>query len=52
MCDVDGDGKIDYLEFIQAATDHQALLNKENIKSVFEMFDMNHDGKLSIQELK
>ena len=28
MCDTDGDGKIDYLEFIQAAIDHTSLLNK------------------------
>jgi len=38
-CDLDGDGKIDYLEFIQAAIDHKALLNKENILSIFNMFD-------------
>jgi Ca2+-binding EF-hand superfamily protein len=31
MCDTDGDGKIDYIEFIQAAIDHRSLLNKQNI---------------------
>lgn len=31
MCDTNGDGKIDYLEFVQAAIDHKALLNKQNI---------------------
>lgn len=29
--DLDGDGRIDYNEFMQAAINHQALLNKENI---------------------
>jgi calcium-dependent protein kinase len=52
MCDTDGDGKIDYLEFIQAAIDHKALLNKENIKIIFDMFDDNKDGKISAEELK
>ena len=52
MCDTDGDGKIDYLEFIQAAINHKTILNKENVKMVFEMFDVNKDGKISVQELK
>ena len=29
--DLDNDGRIDYLEFIQAAIEHQSLLNKENL---------------------
>ena len=48
MCDLDGDGKIDYHEFIQAAIDHKALLNKENIQSIFNIFDQNGDGVISI----
>lgn len=39
MCDLDGDGKIDYLEFIQAAINHKALLNRQNIQIIFDMFD-------------
>ena len=38
-CDLDGDGKIDYIEFIQAAINHKALLNKQNIQIIFDMFD-------------
>jgi Ca2+-binding EF-hand superfamily protein len=37
--DLDGDGKIDYLEFIQGAINHKSLLNKENIKIIFDMID-------------
>lgn len=52
QCDLDGDGKIDYLEFIQAAINHQALLNKDNIQSMFQLFDTNNDGSISMQELE
>ena len=51
-CDLDHDGKIDYGEFIQAAIDHQSILNKKNIESVFKIFDLDHDGRISISELK
>lgn len=52
MCDMDGDGKIDYNEFIQAAINHKSIMNKENIKNMFDVFDQNKDGKISMQELK
>jgi Ca2+-binding EF-hand superfamily protein len=51
-CDLDNDGKIDYLEFMQAAINHQALLNKENISAMFKLFDTNDDGLISMQELQ
>ena len=51
-CDLDGDGKIDYSEFIQSAIDHKHLLNKSNLEIAFEMFDLNHDGQISVDELK
>ena len=50
--DLDGDGRIDYAEFIQAAIDHKHLLNKQNLEIAFDMFDLNHDGQISIDELK
>ena len=50
--DLDGDGRIDYHEFMQAAINHQALLNKENIEQMFKLFDANNDGMISITELR
>lgn len=41
MCDIDGDGKIDFLEFIQGAINHKAILNKNNLEIIFNMFDAN-----------
>jgi len=49
---MDGDGKIDYIEFVQAAIDHKALLNKDNIKAIFNMLDSNGDGNIDLQELQ
>ena len=39
MCDIDGDGKIDYIEFIQATINHQSLINKLNVQIIFNVFD-------------
>ena len=50
--DLDGDGRIDYHEFMQAAINHQALINKENIEQMFKLFDANNDGMISITELR
>jgi len=49
---MDGDGLIDYLEFVQAAIDHRAMLNSNNIKAIFRMLDSNGDGNIDMQELK
>jgi Ca2+-binding EF-hand superfamily protein len=51
-CDMDGDGKIDYLEFVQAAIDHKALLNKDNIQAIFNLLDSNGDGEIDMKEFK
>lgn len=37
--DTDGDGKIDYTEFITAAYNREMLLSKENLDIAFKMFD-------------
>lgn len=51
-CDLDGDGRIDYLEFIQAAIDHHALLNEANLKSIFDIFDQDGSGTIDTNEMK
>ncbi len=37
--DKDGNGVIDYQEFITAAADKAALLNKKNLTAAFQMLD-------------
>lgn len=49
---MDKDGKVDYNEFIQATINHQANLNKKNIKEIFNIFDLDNDGKIDMKELK
>ena len=49
---MDGDRNIDFNEFLQGAVNHRALLSKENISHMFQLFDTNKDGYVSISELK
>ena len=50
--DTDGDGKIDYTEFITAAYNREMLLSQKNLQIAFEMFDQDGNGQLSMDELK
>lgn len=50
--DLDHDGLLDYNEFLQAAINHQAMLNKENIWEMFKMFDIDGDGYITQDELQ
>ena len=50
--DTDGDGRINYTEFITATFDREVLLSNKNLNTVFKIFDANGDGEISIDELK
>lgn len=49
--DTNNDGRVDYSEFLQAAIDHQALLNKGSLEAAFKLIDENGDGQISLTEL-
>lgn len=49
--DLDGDGKIDYEEFVNAAIDHRSLIREDNIKSIFNLFDFDGNGFITKEEL-
>jgi len=50
--DADGDGRIDYTEFITAAFNRELLLSAENLHSAFRIFDADGSGAISLDELK
>ena len=50
--DTDGNGFIDYNEFLKATLDEQELYSKHNLKVAFDIFDLDHSGKISSNELQ
>ena len=51
-CDLDGDGKINYHEFLTAASKYTKLASKQNIKKVFDVLDYNKDGFIDGDEFE
>lgn len=50
--DKNGDGIITWDEFVAAAIDKIALLNKQNIRAAFDVLDENGDGRITKEELR
>lgn len=50
--DKDGNGYVDYTEFITAAIDKVAFLNRENLKNAFQILDSDNSGMITVDELK
>ena len=50
--DKDGDGYIDYTEFITGAIDKATILNMDNLTAAFKTLDADSSGQISIDELK
>ena len=50
--DKNGDGVVDYDEFIAAAVNKVSLLNQKNIMSAFKLIDSDNSGFITIDELK
>ena len=49
--DIDGDGTIDYEEFLAATINQSKLEREEHLKSAFMHFDLNGDGQITHEEL-
>ncbi len=50
--DTNHDGKIDYGEFITAAVNRAKLLNEENLRIAFNLFDADGNGVISKEEIR
>ena len=49
--DIDGDGEINYSEFLMASLNQNSLLSSERLEAAFRMFDIDGNGEISIAEL-
>lgn len=50
--DINGNGEIDYTEFLTACMNHKKYLSKENLHHAFNMFDIDNSGYITAEELK
>ena len=50
--DLDGNGTIDYTEFVMATIEEKNLITNERLKMAFKMFDKDNSGALSADEIK
>lgn len=50
--DLNGNGVIDYSEFVTATSDYQKLCTEKNLKVAFDKFDLDGNGEITLEELK
>jgi calcium-dependent protein kinase len=50
--DLDGSGRIDYTEFIIAASHKRNLLSRERLQVAFATFDKDNSGLITASELR
>lgn len=49
--DTNGDGQVDFNEFLAATYDRKKLVSQKNIKAVFDMFDADKSGTITMNEM-
>jgi calcium-dependent protein kinase len=50
--DADGNGEIDYSEFVIATMNEKHLLSNNKLETAFKMFDKDGGGSISTDEIK
>ena len=50
--DADGNGEIDYSEFVAATMNEKNLLSNNKLQTAFKMFDKDGGGSISTDEIK
>lgn len=50
--DIDGNGTIDYTEFVMATMTEKNFLTNEKLQQAFNMFDKDGSGTISQDEIK
>lgn len=51
-CDSDGNGFIDYSEFLTAGLNWKQSLNNTRLQAAFDAFDLDHSGYITVDEIK
>lgn len=51
-CDINGDNKIDFQEFLAACIDKKVLASAKEIQMAFKMLDVNGDGFISLDDFE
>ena len=49
--DLDGNGSIDYNEFLTATINREKILSQKNLEMAFQTFDKDSSGKISTDEI-
>jgi len=49
--DLDGDGELDFDEFISVSIDKKKIVNKDNIGKIFSMFNTSNDSKVALKDI-
>ena len=50
LADQDGSGSVDFEEFLTATVNHAAV-REERLKRVFQVYDRDHSGPITVDEL-
>ena len=50
--DADGNGEIEYSEFVVATLNEKNLLSNNKLQTAFKMFDKDGGGTISVDEIK
>jgi Ca2+-binding EF-hand superfamily protein len=50
--DLGGDGKVQFTEFMAAASNKDLLLSDSNLRKAFSYFDMDQDGRIDLLDIK
>jgi calcium-dependent protein kinase len=49
-CDIDGNGYLEYSEFLTATINRQMTLSRERLKAAFKSYDQDGNGKITLNE--
>ena len=52
LADLNGNGELDYSEWLVATTKRSDLVNSKKLQQAFQFFDKDGSGKISLEELQ